>query len=679
VVLPSPVLPGSTLAGYRIESEVGHGGMGVVLRARQLSLDRVVALKLIAPAVAADESFRARFRRESRLLASVNHQHVVTVYEAGEADGHLFVSMRWIDGTDLGRLIAEEGPFLPFVAAGIVDQVAGALDAAHDVGVVHRDVKPANILIEDGADAPIAYLGDFGLSTKVGSEATRLTASGGLVGTLDYIAPEQIEDRTIDRRTDVYALGCVLYEAVTGSVPFVRGSDPARLWAHLHDPPPSAREKSPGVTGELDAVIRRALAKDPERRWPSAGELGHAALAAAGDGGAATVADGGTATVADGGTATVADGGTATITGTVARRRRPSTAWPGIRPLHRRRAALLAAGAVVLAGAAVAAVLLVSGGRSSSHARLGSRAAAAAPTGPLPARPVTVQRFALGRNVAPGDVGASIDAAYVIDRRTDRVLVIDPDSGLVVRRLPGGTRPGMIDTDQASDHNRAWIVGSGGTLEELDTARGRLIEAPIRVQRDAAYATDTGDEVAVLSRRDSGATMLRVDPSRRRTIGREERIGSAITDLGSFDGDLWVLSAFPPTLSRFSGRLVPLGDATLSLGPNLSDIPDAMAIDGTTAWIACTCGKVIRFDLAAGHSIGAPIPVGRQPVDIAVGDGSVWVPSPRDDTLTRIDEKTARVIGAPIPVKNIIGSVAVDAAAGEVWLGGARDLVRVKE
>jgi serine/threonine protein kinase len=272
---------GQIFSGYLIEAVAGRGGMGVVYRATQIGLDRTVALKLITPAVAADEDFRERLQRESQLLASVDHPNVITVYEAGEADGQLFMSMRYVEGMDLRSLLAAQGPLAPEQAARIVAQVGAGLDAAHANGLVHRDVKPANVLIERAGSADRAYLSDFGL-TKKANLASAITGSGQWVGTLDYAAPEQIEGRPVDARTDVYALGCVLFETLTGRAPYVRDSDAAKLWAHMHEPPPSARALRPRVPAELDQVIACAMAKEPAHRYPSAGALGRAAIAAAG-------------------------------------------------------------------------------------------------------------------------------------------------------------------------------------------------------------------------------------------------------------------------------------------------------------------------------------------------------------------------------------------------------------
>ncbi|WP_445148517.1 protein kinase domain-containing protein [Baekduia sp. Peel2402] len=277
---------GSEFAGCRIEGVLGRGGMGVIYRATELRLGRPVALKLIATEQASDPDVRERFEREARLTASIEHPNVVPVYGAGEEDGHLYLVMRFVPGTDLHHLLRSEGRLAPARAASIVAQVADALDAAHAAGLVHRDVKPANILI--GAASPTnvpegmrnhAYLSDFGI-TRVQTSDTRITDSGNWIGTVDFMAPEHLRGEPTDARADVYALGCVLYTALTGKPPFRRETVPATITAHLHEPPPRPSLDVPGIPEAFDSVIARALAKEPSERYPSAGDLGRAARAA---------------------------------------------------------------------------------------------------------------------------------------------------------------------------------------------------------------------------------------------------------------------------------------------------------------------------------------------------------------------------------------------------------------
>ncbi|MEA2418285.1 MAG: hypothetical protein QOE60_491 [Thermoleophilaceae bacterium] len=251
--------------------------MGVVYQAEELALQRRVALKLIRPEHSEDARFRERFRRESHVAASIDHPNVIPILDAGDENGMLFISMRLVEGTDLRELIASEGPLDPVRVARIVRQVGAALDAAHARGLVHRDVKPPNVLLARGDHV---YLSDFGLA-KHEQQAGGLTRQGSIVARAEYVAPEQILEDRVDALTDVYALGCMLFEALTGEQPFAGSQDPAML-AHVNEPPPSPRAVRPDLPPALDEVVARAMAKQSGDRFPSAGNLGEAALVAAG-------------------------------------------------------------------------------------------------------------------------------------------------------------------------------------------------------------------------------------------------------------------------------------------------------------------------------------------------------------------------------------------------------------
>ena len=266
------LVPGAVFAGHRIEQVAGRGGMGVVYKATHLALEITVALKVIAPEMAEDEDFRARFKRESRLAARVEHPHLIPVRHAGEEEGRLYVTMRYIEGTDLRRMIAEEDELAPELVAEIIDQVAAGLGAAHAAGLVHRDVKPANILVERGSSGVCAYLTDFGLTRRqAGTE--RLTKTGQAMGTIDYVAPEQIQGEEVDARADVYSLGCVLYHALCGQVPYPRESEVAKIYAHLSEPRPSVTAYRPDLPPSVDPVIGNAMAIKRDERYASAAEL----------------------------------------------------------------------------------------------------------------------------------------------------------------------------------------------------------------------------------------------------------------------------------------------------------------------------------------------------------------------------------------------------------------------
>jgi tRNA A-37 threonylcarbamoyl transferase component Bud32 len=261
---------GTELAGYRIESLLGRGGMSVVYLAQDLRLKRRTALKVLAPELAQDEIFRERFIAESELAAGLDHPNVIPIYEAGEAQGVLFIAMRYVQSTDLKALIRREGTLQVKRALSIVGQTASALDAAHAQGLVHRDVKPGNILIAEGqgsAGRDHVYLADFGL-TKRAQQRTGLTRTGQFVGTVDYVSPEQIEGREIDGRTDEYSLACVLFECLTGDSPYPKDNETQVLVAHLMDPVPSIHTLRPDLPTALDEVIQAGMAKNKEGRFP---------------------------------------------------------------------------------------------------------------------------------------------------------------------------------------------------------------------------------------------------------------------------------------------------------------------------------------------------------------------------------------------------------------------------
>jgi serine/threonine-protein kinase len=267
---PSELI-GQQIAGYRIEQEIGRGGMAVVYRARDLRLERTVALKLLAPELARNDTFRRRFTHESRAAAAIDHPHIVPVFEAGETDGVLYIAMRYVAGSDLRHVLDREGPMPPVTAVRVAAQVASALDAAHDHGLVHRDVKPGNILVSRGTDSDHpehVYLTDFGL-TKKSLSLTGFTTVGQFVGTLDYVSPEQISGKPVDARCDVYGFACVVFETLAGHPPFLRDDDMALLWAHQYDEPPPLTEDRPDLDPRVDPVFAQALAKSPDDRYPS--------------------------------------------------------------------------------------------------------------------------------------------------------------------------------------------------------------------------------------------------------------------------------------------------------------------------------------------------------------------------------------------------------------------------
>jgi serine/threonine-protein kinase len=274
--MASPTRIGTEVAGFRIESVLGRGGMSVVYVAEQIRLGRKVALKVLTNELAWDEQFRERFVRESHIAATIDHPNIIPIYDAGEADGLLYIAMRFVQGPDLKEIL-KRGNLGVGRTIFLIEQLASALDAAHAHALVHRDVKPGNILLEETTDH--AYLTDFGVAKQ--TTARGLTSTGHFLGTVEYAAPEQIEGGPVDARTDVYALGCVLYECLTGSPPFSHGTEHAVLHAHLVDPPPSVTRARPELPHMFDGVIATAMAKSPSDRFASCGDLAHAARAAA--------------------------------------------------------------------------------------------------------------------------------------------------------------------------------------------------------------------------------------------------------------------------------------------------------------------------------------------------------------------------------------------------------------
>jgi serine/threonine protein kinase len=266
---------GAEFAGYRLESVIARGGMSTVFLSESLRLARKVAVKVLAQDLADEDTFRERFVRESLIAASLDHPNVIPIYDAGEFDGLLYIAMRYVQGPQLKAVIQTSGPLPADRLLPIMSQVGGALDAAHARGLIHRDVKPGNILVDAlGGQRPAdhVYLCDFGL-TKQASSHSGLTQTGQFIGTIDYIAPEQIEGKDVDARTDIYSFGCVLYECLTGSVPFNKSTEAAVLWAHIQEQPIPVTQRNPDLPVALDDVIGRALDKAPETRYQSCADM----------------------------------------------------------------------------------------------------------------------------------------------------------------------------------------------------------------------------------------------------------------------------------------------------------------------------------------------------------------------------------------------------------------------
>jgi DNA-binding beta-propeller fold protein YncE len=588
---------GTQFAGYRIDDVVGRGGMGVVYRATELALDRPVALKLIAPELASDASFRERFLGESRLAASIDHAGILPVYAAGEADGELYLANRFVEGTDLGAIV-EQGPLPAERALGLVGQVADALDAAHARGLVHRDVKPGNVLV-DAADH--CYLSDFGLTTQLGDRGP--TASG-LAGSLDYLAPEQIRRGEVDGRTDQYALSCVLYELLSGAPPFRRDTEAQTLWAHMQE------EASPlAAYPELESVLARALAKEPEQRYESCDAFVDEARAALGLGPSPVA---------------------------VRRRRR------------RIGGRLLYGGAALLALAAVAVVLALTRGSSET---------AVAPPNSLgvvdPVSQELVAAIPVGNT--PTEVAASDDWVWVLNSNDGAGTIsrIDPETQTRVSTFSvGGTAQNLL-----AAFGSLWV----------GTAEGRVfrVEPSTDLVEDDWTLPNAGEESAFL-RFDVGAGWLtagpdavwagsfraisRIDPE---TLQIEPRRSAAWGPMAYGFGSLWVLGPELERLSPATMRRV----ATVDLPGGATDIATGLG----AVWIADESEAVLRVDPRV-ESITQTYDVGGSPLGVALEADAVWAAT-EAGTVARIDPRTDDVTAVPV------GGVprALDGGAGAVW------------
>lgn len=503
---PGGLAAGAIIAGCRIEHRIGQGGMGSVYLARQLELDRLVALKVVNPGLAGDREFAERFRVETRIAAQVEHPNVVPLYEAGSDDGLLFMLMRYIPGRDLGALLTGEGAPAPPRAVELIAQVAAGLDAVHAAGLVHRDLKPANVLVAGEPGSEHAYLTDFGLAKRAASQSGP-TMTGHFVGTLDYIAPEQLTGRPVDARADVYALGCLLFELLTGQVPYPREDTAATMWAHVNTSPPALSTRTGPELERFDELITRALAKHPEDRYPSAGDLGRAALAAvAGQAPAAperSVATGRAAPATLGGPDPATDGPRPTRNAAPAPTRSagappptrgaaPDSAPPWRRP--RTLELLLAAGLAIIA-VGIGLVALIGGGEESGPGPLGSE-----PYGEL--GPSAIGPIALGDTMdeVEAEFGAPTDKEDVIQRGgaglegtpyavwTYEIADDDPSEDslrlyfqTVTNELSGySSVTDQLETDRG--------VTTGESLVELESAyEGELARGPGGFQTAATY------------------------------------------------------------------------------------------------------------------------------------------------------------------------------------------------
>ena len=572
---------GSTFAGYRIESLVGRGGMGVVYQATDLSLGRPVALKLVAPELADDPRFRERFLDEPRLAASLDHANVIPIYEAGEHDGQLYLAMRYVPGSDLRTLLEREGALEPERAHAILGQIAGALDAAHRHGLVHRDVKPANVLLDEDEHA---YLTDFGITKQLSDD----TSDPG-TGTLDYLAPEQIRDEPVDGRTDQYALACVLYECLAGRPPFRRQTPAETMWAHLREDPPPL-ESHPA----LDPVLQRGLAQERDERYSTCAALIDAArdvLAPRAPPRALIVTGLALITVA--------------LVGALLASSSPDEPGAAAKAPEGNGVAAVAPGSeeiadyietagppsnVVFGNGAV--WLLNADDRTISRIDPKTRAKMGHVESPSGVTDIAAGAGALWVGTGEGQGGNWTDTVHRFDAATSRLTHTET----LPEGLSGGDRFYLNSgfTQMAVGAGGVWVTGGGG-VARLDPRTGALVAT---VDADASRIAAGREGVWYISVFDAGA-VTRINPRKNRT-----------------------------------GRVIDVGDAGLS----------GIAVGAGSVWVTAEReGFVFRITPGANTTI-TPIDVGTGVNYIAYGAGSVWAASYVTGTLSRIDPRTNAVV-----------------------------------
>jgi serine/threonine-protein kinase len=681
--------PGSVFAGYRIEAVAGQGGMGRVYRATQVALERLVALKLIVPELADDPDFRARFKRESLLAASIDHPNVVPIYEAGEADGRLFISMRWVDGTDLRSLIVDEGRLEPARAVAILRQLAGALDAAHRSGLVHRDVKPANVLVtRDGEEH--AYLTDFGLTKRAASDSG-LTATGHFIGTPDYTPPEQIKGEHADARSDVYALGCLLFHCLTGNPPYPRDSEVAKMYAHLQEPPPSVAETLPSAPRELDAVIARAMAKEPDDRYPSAGDFARATAAALA--GAApsqperSLATGMAAPVDATAPAVPATELAATqpvAPGQVGPTAPAQAAAPGTPPAPsapsapsappaatappptRRRNPLPLVLAGVIALAVAAGVLAIAGvfsGSDESSSGGGSGGGGGGGGG----APKVVATIPAGKG--PDGIAVDGKSVWVVDADGNSLNRIDAGKNKAVGEVGVGRNPDSV----AVADNVAWVTNTDdGTVTRLEvtplgSSGSQATGASTIKVGKGPEGISLGKQLVWVANGDSDTTS-RIDRASSTVLNPPIGVGNK--PIGIFVGKtaVWVANSFSRTVSRIDVATSKEVGAPLKVGKNARSVLEAEG----SVWVSNTGeGTVSRFNPKTGKPIGDPIEVGEHPKDLVAANGSIWVVNELSNSVSQIDASEGRVVGSPVQVGTKPVSIAF--GAGSLWVTNNSD------
>ena len=581
---------GTRIVDYRVEAVLGRGGMSVVYLAEDLRLKRHVALKLLTPALAEDERFRERFLSESELAASLDHANVIPIYEAGEADGQLYIAMRYVEGSDLKARLGD-GPLSDEETVAVAAQVGGALDAAHERGLVHGDVKPSNVLIDGHGHV---YLADFGLTKRLGDERSP-AGDGQLMGTIDYVAPEQIRGEPVDGRADIYSLGCLLYECLTGRQPFKRGNDAAVLYAHLEDEPPT-------TGGAADPVIAKALAKTPDDRYQTCAELVEAAR----------------------------------------------DAFEVAAPRSSRRLSAIAVVAVATAVASLVAfvVLRSGGGGAAPHGELyridpkrnavsGSVAVGSMPSSVASAAG-RVWVTSLGDGTvslvdehglhvasiptpgAPVGVAAQDGTAYVADSGTPGVVTVVSAEGSRATHTLRADGIAAITTGREG----LWIArdGAADRVEPVNTFGGETVKRVPLSGSSGSYAAIAVGAGSVWVLDDPADRRLwRIDPKRGRLIATIHLpFVPAAVAVG--DGSVWVTGQLDDRVARIDPA-TNLTVKTIKVGRE----PLGVAVGDGAVWVADTIDRTVTRIDPATNRVTKTIDIGKSPTAITAGDGSVWV------------------------------------------------------
>jgi YVTN family beta-propeller protein len=636
---------GTRLGGYELGEVLGRGGMGVVYRATHVHLGRDVALKLLAPELGEHPDFRERFLRESRLAASLDHPNVVSVYDAGDFEGTLYIAMRYIEGTDLAEFLRQEGPLEPQTVVTMLGQVAAALDAAHECGLIHRDVKPANVMIASGH----CYLTDFGLTKRASASevSAALTRTGDFLGTVDYVAPEQIAGKAIDGRVDVYALACVLHECLTGARPYTKDSDVAVIYAHLNDPPPRPTELRPELPPAIDRVVATGMAKAPENRYSTCAELIDAASAAL--------------AVNPSGASRGAERPTLAPTKLASTVGGDAQAHSGSRRFGRR--PLIATTAVLVV--AVIAVAVASGGSGTqkhghglarriagTHAQAGTQSVAGThATAVAQSAPVVGIHIKVGKD--PIGIAGNSHVLWIANHKASTVTRVSLN--------------GSFRTDIALPPGPFGVLNTGGTFWVTNAAAGEVTPIsvatglpgkPIHVGRHPKYLT--GDENSVFVANSGSGTVSVINARTAKPIGAPIRVGKDPQGIAFSGTAVWVANTGDDNVDRIVDSAV---IKTIPVGPD----PVGVAVGDNAVWVANEANDTVsRIDLSGQGTKTSTIRVGKAPFAIAFGEGSAWVTNSGDDTVMRLDAATGEPIGSPIKVgKDPTGIAVID---GAVWV-----------